>query len=123
MVEIQLANIHKKPVLMSHIVKSIACDTLIHVQYIPRWGNTGSYICIHQLWDGMMPRYHSNIRYGWQPCLLPTTCACGYSLTTEHALSFLMGGFPTICYNEIHAPTMYRVAPPTPSPIQRVNHC
>ena len=41
------------------------------------------------------------LRYGWQPINVPSKCACGQSFTVEHALSFPMGGFPTIRHNEI----------------------
>ena len=41
------------------------------------------------------------LRYGWQPPLLPTTCACGQSFTIDHALSCHKGGFPTTRHNEL----------------------
>ena len=34
------------------------------------------------------------LRYGWQPPLLPTTCACGKSFTTDHTLNCPTGGSP-----------------------------
>ena len=40
------------------------------------------------------------LRYGWQPSLLPTTCACGRPFTIDHALSCPMGRFPSIHHNE-----------------------
>ena len=36
------------------------------------------------------------LRYGWQPPLLPTTCACGKSFTIDHALNCPTGGFPIV---------------------------
>ena len=41
------------------------------------------------------------LRYGWQPPLLPTTCACGKSFTIDHALNCPTGGFPIVRHNEI----------------------
>ena len=41
------------------------------------------------------------LRYGWQPSILPTTCVCGHPISIDHALNCHMGGFPTICRNEI----------------------
>ena len=41
------------------------------------------------------------LRYGWQPPLLPTTCACGTSFTIDHALNCPTGGFPIIRHNEV----------------------
>ena len=41
------------------------------------------------------------LRYGWQPALIPSTCACGTSFSVEHALSCPMGGFPIVRRNEI----------------------
>ena len=43
----------------------------------------------------------SSIRYGWQPGLIPSRCACGTSFSVEHALSCLMGGFPIVRHNEV----------------------
>ena len=40
------------------------------------------------------------LRYGWQPSLLPSSCACGQSFSVDHALSCHMGGFHTIHHNE-----------------------
>ncbi len=42
-----------------------------------------------------------SLRYGWTPKKLPSKCACGSSLTVEHALSCAKGGFPSIRHNEI----------------------
>ena len=42
-----------------------------------------------------------SLRYGWQPSLLPATCACGRSFTVDHALNCPTGGFPTLRHNEI----------------------
>ena len=36
------------------------------------------------------------LRYGWQPPLLPATCACGKWFTIDHALNCPTGGFPII---------------------------
>ena len=33
------------------------------------------------------------LRYGWQPCLLPSSCVCGQSFTVEHAMNCHCGGF------------------------------
>ena len=41
------------------------------------------------------------LRYGWQPALIPSTCACGTSFSVEHALSCPMGGFPIVRHNEV----------------------
>ena len=41
------------------------------------------------------------LRYGWQPALTPSTCACGTSFSVEHALSCPMGGFPILRHNEV----------------------
>ena len=41
------------------------------------------------------------LRYGWQPALTPSTCACGTSFSVEHALSCPMGGFPIVRHNEV----------------------
>ena len=41
------------------------------------------------------------LRYGWQPPLLPTTCACGKSFTIDHALNCPTRGFPIIRHNEV----------------------
>ena len=35
------------------------------------------------------------------PSHLPSSCACGASFSTEHALSCPKGGFPSLCHNEI----------------------
>ena len=36
------------------------------------------------------------LRYGWQPALIPSTCACGTSFSVEHALSFPMDGLSIV---------------------------
>ena len=41
------------------------------------------------------------LRYGCQPPLFPTTCACGKSFTIDHALNCPTGGFPIIRHNEV----------------------
>jgi hypothetical protein len=41
------------------------------------------------------------LRYGWLPSRLPSHCACGSKLSTDHALSCPKGGFPSIRHNEI----------------------
>ena len=41
------------------------------------------------------------LRYGWQPSLVPSTCACGSNFSVEHALSCPKGGFPIIRHNEV----------------------
>ena len=41
------------------------------------------------------------LRYGRQPILLPTTCACGKLFTVDHVLNCPTGGFPIVCHNEI----------------------
>ena len=41
------------------------------------------------------------LRYGWQPPLLPTTCACVKSSTIDHTLKCPTGGFLIIRHNEI----------------------
>ena len=45
------------------------------------------------------------VRYGWQPPLLPTTCACGKSFTIDHTLKCPTGGFLIICHNKIRGLT------------------
>ena len=39
--------------------------------------------------------------YGWQPPLLPSHCICGKTMSVEHALSCLFGGFSSIRHNEL----------------------
>ena len=39
--------------------------------------------------------------YGWQPCLLPSSCVCGQSFTVEHAINCPCGGFPSIRHIEL----------------------
>ena len=41
------------------------------------------------------------LRYSWPHTKLPSSCACGVSLTTEHAFSCPKGGFPSLRHNEI----------------------
>ena len=41
------------------------------------------------------------LRYGWQPSLVPSSCACGSNFSVEHALSCPKGGFPIIRHNEV----------------------
>ena len=41
------------------------------------------------------------LRYGWQPALIPSMCACGTSFSVEHALSCPMGRFPIVRHNEV----------------------
>ena len=41
------------------------------------------------------------LRYNWQPCRMPSSCACGSNFTIEHSLSCPKGGFPSIRHNEI----------------------
>ena len=41
------------------------------------------------------------LRYDWPPSHLPSSCACGASFSTEHALSCPKGGFPSLRHNEI----------------------
>ena len=42
-----------------------------------------------------------DLRYGWFPIDLPTSCSCGKGLSVEHALSCSRGGFLTLRHNEI----------------------
>ena len=46
-------------------------------------------------WDALA------LRYDWPPSHLPSSCACGASFSTEHALSCPKGGFPSLRHNEI----------------------
>ena len=39
--------------------------------------------------------------YNWQLDNIPTTCNCGAQFSVDHAMICNMGGFPTICHNEI----------------------
>ena len=39
--------------------------------------------------------------YNWQPLQAPSACACGMKFSTEHALSWPKGGFPSIRHNEV----------------------
>ena len=41
------------------------------------------------------------LRYNWPLSRLPTSCACGASLSVEYTLSCPKGGFPSIRHNEI----------------------
>ena len=41
------------------------------------------------------------LRFGWSLTNIPSHCACGNKLTTEHAFSCAKGGFPSIRHNEI----------------------
>ena len=41
------------------------------------------------------------LRYGWQPPLLLTTCACSKSFTIDYAQNCPTGGFPIIRHNEV----------------------
>ena len=41
------------------------------------------------------------LRYGWQKCLLPSSCVCGQSFTAEHAVNCPCGEFPSISHNEL----------------------
>ena len=41
------------------------------------------------------------LQYGWQPSLVPSTCACGSNFSVEHALSYPKGGFPILRHNEV----------------------
>ena len=41
------------------------------------------------------------IRYGWPILNLPTSCACGASFNTQHALDCTTGGLRTIQHNEV----------------------
>ena len=41
------------------------------------------------------------LRYGWQPCLLPSSCVCDQSFTVEHARNSPCDGFPSIHHNEL----------------------
>ena len=41
------------------------------------------------------------MRYGWDPCRLPTTCACGKLFTPSHAMSCPIGGYPSLRHNEV----------------------
>ena len=41
------------------------------------------------------------LRYGWKLQNLPLHCACGDSLSVDHAMSCHKGGFPTLRHNEI----------------------
>ena len=39
--------------------------------------------------------------HGWCPTLIPSQSACGHSFSVSHALSYHMGGYPSIRHNEI----------------------
>ena len=41
------------------------------------------------------------VRYGWKLDNTPQTCNCGAQFTVNHAMICHMGGFPSICHNEI----------------------
>ncbi len=41
------------------------------------------------------------LRYGWEPALLPSHCACGKAFSSEHALSCPTGGFLIVRHNEV----------------------
>jgi hypothetical protein len=41
------------------------------------------------------------LRYGWSIQKLPLQCACGQSLSVDHAMICQKGGFPTLRHNEI----------------------
>ena len=41
------------------------------------------------------------LRYGWRPTNMPQMCNCGTQFTVDHAIICHMGGFLTICHNEI----------------------
>ena len=41
------------------------------------------------------------LRYNWQPPNLPSHCVCGTSFTTDHALTCLTGGFPSVRHNDL----------------------
>ena len=41
------------------------------------------------------------LRYNWQPLNLPNHCVCGSSFTTDHALTCLTGGFPSVRHNDL----------------------
>ena len=41
------------------------------------------------------------LRYGWSPQWTPAHCACGTSISVEHALSCPKGGLPSIRHKEI----------------------
>ena len=41
------------------------------------------------------------LRFSWSLTNIPSHCACGNKLTTEHAFSCAKGGFPSIRHNEI----------------------
>ena len=41
------------------------------------------------------------LRYNLLPQRLPTFCQCGQAFSVTHALSCSLGGFPTLCHNEV----------------------
>ena len=41
------------------------------------------------------------LRYGWKLGSTPQSCSCGAQFSVDHAMICHMGGFPTICHNEI----------------------
>ena len=42
-----------------------------------------------------------SLRYDWLLCHLPSNCACGASLSVEHALYCPKGSFPSLRHNEV----------------------
>ena len=55
----------------------------------------GSDLIKQQFWDSI------NLRYGWPIANLPTTCACGFTFTTQHSMSCKKGGFINIRHNYV----------------------
>ena len=41
------------------------------------------------------------LRYGWSLPNVSSSCPCGMSFSVDHAMTCNLGGFPTICHNEI----------------------
>jgi len=55
----------------------------------------GSYLNKTAFWDAFA------LRYGWMLSHTPSYCACGTSISVDHALPCLKGGFPSIHHNEV----------------------
>ena len=64
------------------------CDQILYY-------NSSVYITIVTFRDALC------VRYGWQLERLPSHCACGETLSLNHALSCLKGAMPSIRHNHI----------------------
>ena len=48
-----------------------------------------------QFWDAI------SLRYGWQLRLVPQKCRCGKEFEVNHVLTCKVGGFHTVCHNQL----------------------